>query len=276
LANTVSALQREVLEREEAEASNLRLAAQLAHADRVESMGHLAVSLAHELYQPLGAIANYAEASDVVASRSADAAAAKTLHEYLTQVKSASLRAGDIVRRIRNFVRPGLGQVEEVELNDLAEEVVELCRPEAEHAGVALAVERSGQPLTAAVDPIQIQQVLVNLIQNGLHALGDGPRDERRLTVRLTATSESAQVDVTDTGPGLTPADAERLFEPFHTSREDGLGMGLPICRSIVEHHHGTIWARSAPGGGAQFSFILPRTSTHDGQPRQHTDRVCR
>lgn len=277
LDDTLASLRREIAEREETETRNKALAAQLAHADRVESMGHLAAGLAHELNQPLGAIANYAEASGVVLSRSLDEQGRDRLRDYASQIRQASLRAGGIVRRMRNFVRPGAGQTAPVEMTSLIQEVVDLCRPEAALAQIDLEfAPPQGAQLIVSADAIQIQQVLVNLVQNALHAMAETPAERRALVVRVSGEADSVQVDVTDSGPGLARGDPDALFAPFHTTKPDGLGIGLSICRSIIEHHQGTIWARSLPMGGAQFSFVLPLASRHADRPPHRADRVCR
>jgi C4-dicarboxylate-specific signal transduction histidine kinase len=276
LADALSALRREVHEREQVESRNRRLAVQLAHADRVESMGRLAVGLAHELNQPLGAIANYASACDVVASRPLDPRGRGQLREYVARVKDSALRAGQIVRRMRNFVRPDPGAMADVDMTGLVHEVVELCRAEAVRGDVELQIEDPGEPAVVSADSIQLQQVLVNLMQNAMQAMQRCPPDGRRLTIRMTPRGESVQIDVIDSGPGLTGADPEAIFTPFHTTKEEGLGVGLSICRSIVEHHQGTIWARSPASGGAQFSFTLPLAAQHVAERIEQADCVCR
>jgi two-component system, LuxR family, sensor kinase FixL len=268
LDDALASLRHEIQEREQAESRNRSLAAQLAHADRVESLGRLAAGLAHELNQPLGAIANYAAACDETLAAEGDEGARGRLQGYLRQMQQASLRAGAIVRRIRNFVQPSAGNLANVDVNTLVVEVVDFCRPEIARAEVELALELpTDEVATVTADPIQIQQVLVNLVQNALQAMSSAPPQRRRLAIRVAAANGAAQVDVIDGGPGLADADPEILFAPFHTTKADGLGIGLSICRSIVEQHQGTIWAKSLPLGGAQFSFVLPLAAEHALQP---------
>jgi signal transduction histidine kinase len=153
-------------------------------------------------------------------------------------------------------------------MSALIAEVVDLCRPELARAEVALACELpSDEAVAVTADPIQIQQVLVNLVQNALQAMASAPPQRRRLVLRMAAANDAVQVDVIDGGPGLADADPEILFAPFRTTKTDGLGVGLSICRSIVEQHRGTIWAKSLPLGGAQFSFVLPLATEHALQP---------
>lgn len=268
LDDALASLRHEILEREQAEARNRSLAAQLAHADRVESLGRLAAGLAHELNQPLGAIANYAVACDATLAVEPEEAARGRVQDYLRQMQQASLRAGAIVRRIRNFVQPSVGNLANVDVNALVAEVVDFCRPEIDRAEVELALELpTDEVAIVTADPIQIQQVLVNLVQNALQAMASAPPQRRRLAIRVAAANGAVQVDVIDGGPGLADADPEILFAPFHTTKADGLGIGLSICRSIVEQHQGTIWAKTLPLGGAQFSFVLPLAAEHALQP---------
>jgi two-component system sensor kinase FixL len=265
-----------VAEREQAEFKTQRLAAQLAHAARVSTMGHLTAGLAHELNQPLATIANYAEACDVELARSEDGAPRDRLRNYLDLTREAALRAGQIVRRMKNFVRPNAPAAAKVEIGDLIREVVALCRTEADHAETEVSLELADDHATVSVDAIQIQQVLVNLVQNALQAMRECPIHERRLEIRTSIAIDSVQVDVTDSGPGFAATDSEAVFAPFYTTKRDGLGIGLSICRAIVEEHGGTIWAQGAPGRGARISFTLPLAQNDVAIRRGQPECVCR
>lgn len=264
---TLASLRNEIYERHESESRNRAIAAQLAHADRVESLGRLAAALAHELNQPLGAITNYAEACDATLAAPWDEGVSRRLQDYLRQLRQASLRAGSIIRRVRNFVRPGGGSVAEVNLTALVAEVADLCRPEAARMNVEFTLDLSDDEFVVMADAVQVQQVLVNLVQNALQAMASSPPQRRRLVLSMSTASDGVQVDVIDSGPGLTAVDPASLFAPFHTTKADGLGIGLSICRSIVEEHQGSIWAKSLPGEGAQFSFVLPLACEYAPQP---------
>lgn len=277
LVRMLESLRQETAQRQAIENRNRALAAQLAHADRVESLGHLAVGLAHEINQPLGAITNYAEACRVALSGSADRPANVRLHEYVERIREAALRAAGIVRRIRNFARGAPPQTAEVDLAALLHEVVELCRCEARRAQVELVIDVPRDTETAVrADAIQIQQVLVNLIQNGIQAMQGCPVERRRLVLRAAQIDDFVHVDVIDGGPGLPDGDAEALFAPFRTTKPDGLGIGLSICRSILKQHRGTLWAKSLSGGGAQFSFRLPVLRHDDAIHTEQVDCLCR
>ncbi|MGE0537439.1 MAG: ATP-binding protein [Pirellulales bacterium] len=276
LDELVSALRSEIAERQIVEERNHALAAQLAHANRVESLGHLAAGLAHELNQPFATIVNYSEACQLALDKPVEEPVRLQLQELVERVRQASLRAGGIVRRIRNFVRPGPTTTMPVELVALVHEVIDFCQPEAHRAAAQLVFAPPlADKVVVEADPIQIQQVLVNLIQNAIQATQRLAASERRISVRITVQPKSAQVDVVDNGRGLAEVPVESLFEPFFTTKSDGLGIGLSICRSIVEQHQGTLWAQSLPQG-TQFSFVLPRLDNHAAQRDRQADGVCR
>jgi C4-dicarboxylate-specific signal transduction histidine kinase len=268
LAGALASLRREVDERETAELKNRRLSAQLTHAERVTTLGHLTAGLAHELNQPLAAISNYANACDVLMENVPQTGDLARIHELVIHVKRAALRAGQIVRRMRNFVRPNAANQENVALDSLAQEIVELCRSETTNAGAEIVLDLQAKNDVVIADPIQVQQVLVNLVQNSLQAMLASDSPCRRITIRTTDhshsndctvnTDELLQIDLLDTGPGFSFNDPGDAFAPFHTTKQDGLGIGLSICRSIIENHRGNIWITSRPKSGAQVSFTLP------------------
>ncbi len=274
LSAALESLRHEVREREAAELKNQRLSGQLTHAERVTTMGHLTAGLAHELNQPLAAIANYTEASDVLLGELPRTDELGRLREFIVQAKRSALRAGQIVRRMRNFVRPNTAATD-VGINSLVQEIVELCRAESANAGATISLDLQTSDDVVFADPIQIQQVLVNLVQNAVQALRNGDSPRREITIRTTTIGESAQVDVLDTGPGFASSDPETVFAPFHSTKPDGLGIGLSICRSIIESHGGTIWTQSRPRRGAQVSFTLPLAAQHASRCRLQPDRVC-
>lgn len=267
--------------RKQAEARGRELLDQLAHADRLKSMGELTASLAHEINQPLGAIANFAEGC--LAQLSGDDPDPRELQEPLERIRKAALRGGEIIRRTRSFAQHRPHTVAEVSINDLVREVEELMLPEARRRSVLMNFQLAPKLPRLSADAIQIQQVLTNLMQNAFDALEATPAYRRRLTVRTStvgwaspttnvddteelvgtahptnADFDAIEVCVIDNGPGFSIADPERLFEPFVTTRAEGTGMGLPISRSIVEAHGGRIWADRHAEGGAAFRFTLP------------------
>ncbi|WP_428308271.1 ATP-binding protein [Lacipirellula sp.] len=280
LAEMVASLQHEVAERKLAEANSRRLAAQLSHADRVASMGHLAIGLAHELNQPLGAIANFAAASEVILEQSPPADD-RRLHQYLRQISEASLRAGQIVHRIRRFVartKDDANDYEPVDLAALIREVVDLCQYEIRRHETTLDLRLGEHPVQVAADPIEIQQVLVNLVQNALQSMLAIPAASRCIAIELEVDDDWATVNVFDNGPGFDAADLEAPFAPFHTTKAAGLGVGLSICRTIIAAHGGDIRIRPATSG-AHVAFQLPVTQpnvslANEAEPFEIMDRI--
>jgi C4-dicarboxylate-specific signal transduction histidine kinase len=275
LSAALRSLQREVEERQQAEFKTHRLATQLTHAARVSTMGHLTAGLAHELNQPLATIVNYMEASDVEISRSSHHAESQRLQRNLDRAKYAAMRAGQIVRRMRDFVRPHATAIATTDMGSLIWEVIELCKTEIEHAAADVSVELADKPAPICVDSIQIQQVLVNLIQNALQAMHECPVNRKRIRIATSVAIDTVQVDVSDRGHGFKTTDSDQIFAPFYSTKRDGLGIGLSVCRTIVDEHGGEIWAESAPGGGAKVLFTLPLAENYVGYRRAQPDCVC-
>jgi two-component system sensor kinase FixL len=255
-----SALQHEMNERQDVELRMRSLSAELAHASRVTALGQLATGLAHEINQPLATVANYAGTLELALDRACPEEAEP--RALVAQIKQAALRAGDIVRRMRNFVRRGEVQAMPVDLNVLVTEVIELCRAELRYAEVELTLDLAPQSVLASVDAVQIQQVLVNLINNAIQAMADSP--VRALRVCTQCGPNEVTVEVCDTGPGLPVEVIEQCFQPFHSSKRDGLGLGLAISRNIIEQHQGRIWSENRERGGAIIGFRLPSLHAHD------------
>jgi signal transduction histidine kinase len=230
--------------------------AEMAHLLRVSAMGEMAAQLAHELTQPLGAIANYAAGC----RRRLEATPGQPaeLIGAVDRIGREALRAGEIIRRLRGFVRKAEPRRAPVDVNALVREVAELVDGEARERGVA--IDLSLQPALPDVDAdaVEIEQVLINLARNALEAMQESPGDTPTLTV-ATRLQDAALVEVIvrDTGPGLANG-TEVIFEPFHTTKPNGLGMGLAISRTIVESHGGTLAALPNPIRGATFRFTLP------------------
>jgi PAS domain S-box-containing protein len=252
----VVAVARDVTDRRRAEEQARQHLQQLAHVSRVSSMGEMASAIAHEINQPLTAIANYASAC-LRLLRSGKVQPGEAL-EAMQRVAAEAERAGEIVRKMRSFVRGEEGQMALVEPAFLAAEVMRLAAAEARQSGVELRSEvEPGLPPVLA-DSIQIQQVLLNLVRNAVEAVdgGEGPRREVDLQVRRAADG-GVHFTVRDTGPGLAPGVLDKVFEPFFTTKPDGIGIGLPLSRSIADAHGGRLWASVEPAGAA-FHLVLP------------------
>ena len=252
----VVAVARDVTERRRAEEQARQHLQQLAHVSRLSSMGEMASAIAHEINQPLTAIANYASAC-LRLLRSGKAQPGEAI-DVMQRVAAEAERAGEIVRKMRGFVRGEESQMAMVEPGFLATEVMRLAAAEARQSGVELksAVE-PGLPAVLA-DSIQIQQVLLNLVRNAVEAVdsADSQRREVNLVVGRAADG-GVQFTVRDTGPGLAPEALDKVFEPFYTTKADGIGIGLPLSRSIADAHGGRLWA-SPEAQGAAFHLVLP------------------
>jgi PAS domain S-box-containing protein len=250
----------DVTSRKAIEHRSRELLDQLAHADRLRAMGAMAAALAHEINQPLGAIANYAEGC--LTRLSGPPIDSQDFVLPLEKILRATHRGAEIIRRARGFVRLRPHRITQESINSLVHEVEEMCRPEARRRGISLELQLATEPLTIPVDAIQIQQVLTNLIQNAFAAMDQVEPYRRRISLTTgTASTGVVEVTVADTGPGIPDDGAEAWFEPFMTTREEGTGMGLAIARSIVEAHGGRIWAETNGEGGAVFRFTLPLES---------------
>jgi len=230
--------------------------AELRHVSRLSAMGEMSSALAHELNQPLSAISNYLGAAQRIMKRES-AAFSQKVHDNLDKAAQQTLRAGDIIRRLRQFVKPGEFSATVQSLAELITETRELAFVGARQSGVRMRVELDRQADLVLVDKVQIQQVLLNLIRNAIEAMADSER--RELTIASGATDDGmVEVRVSDTGCGLSEAIAERLFQSFVTTKPHGMGVGLSISRTIVEAQGGRIWAHENPGGGTVFHLTVP------------------
>ena len=239
-----------------------RAQAELMHASQLSAMGTMATTLAHELAQPLTSAGNAIAATRKML-RSLSPEQIREPRRALDVAGDSVQRASEILKRLRAFVARGQVQAEVQDLPSIIAEASVLMFPDARREGVEIQFRLDRHAKWVKADAIQVQQVLINLIRNAIEAMADAA--ERRITIATAAISPRAiEVTVEDTGPGLKPDSVETVFAPFQSTKKAGLGVGLSISRTIVEAHGGKIEARMAPGGGAVFSFTLPRGSGPD------------
>ncbi len=241
-------------ERRHAVEQTVALREQLAHIARVGTLGEMAAGLAHELNQPLTAI--HLEASTALALN--PDGVPDDLREGLSRIGEQSLRAGEIVRRMRTFARRGHARREPIQPGVLVHEVLALLDHDLRHSGVETMVVVPETLPPVLVDRIEIQQVLVNLMRNAVEAMGAPAITTRRLTIAAAVAGDDIRISISDTGGGVDPAVLARLFHPFQTTKSAGLGLGLSICQSLVEANGGRVGAGPHPPGGARFFFDIP------------------
>jgi PAS domain S-box-containing protein len=231
--------------------------AELAHIARVNTLGQLAIAIAHEISQPLSAVVNAGQAGlNWLRRYPPDLEEARDAFE---EVLRQGHRAGKVLDGIRNLVKRGPPTFAPVNLRQLIGDVILLTRPDLDRHGIRVETELEPDIPAVQGDPVQLQQVLLNLILNAVDAMRPGPAGNRDLLLTLTRqANDTVVVGVRDSGTGLDPGSADRLFAPFYTTKAGGLGMGLPISRSIVETHGGSLWAAPNPSGGTVFFFSLP------------------
>jgi two-component system sensor kinase FixL len=245
---------RDLTERQTAERRLQDLQSELMHVSRLTSLGEMASALAHELNQPLSAIANYVKGCERLLR--AEPVDREKVQGALARTAEQALRAGEIIRRLRDFVSKGESERRIESISQLLEEAGALAMTGAKELGVRLRFDLSRQVDLVLADKVQIQQVALNLMRNAVDSMENAPR--RELTVSaVPADDDMVEVRVSDTGRGIDPEVAPRLFQPFVTTKAKGMGVGLSICRTIVEAHGGRIWADANPGGGATFHFTL-------------------
>ena len=250
-------LQQEMIERQRAEERARQRQAELAHVARVSTLGEMAAGLAHELNQPLGAIASYAEGG--IRLIEAGRESPEVMHTAMTEVWSQAQRAGKIIHRLRAFVAEGELQRKPADLRVLAEEVVDLVAMDIRQEQIALRVDVAEDLPKVLVEPVQIQQVLLNLLRNAIEALQRNESDRRELTVTASAGVDGfCRVTVADTGPGCPPEERARICDAFYTTKDQGIGMGLSISRSIAEAHGGRLWIEPNRLRGLVVHFTVP------------------
>jgi two-component system sensor kinase FixL len=252
---------RDLTERQTAEARLQELQSELVHISRLTAMGEMASTLAHELNQPLSAITNFLRGCKRLLAQQTDETSVM-VREAVDRSAEQALRAGEIIRRLRDFVARGEGERRIESLAKIAEEASALALVGAKDQGVRTHFEFDRSKDLVLADKVQVQQVLLNLIRNAIEAMQDSTT--RNLTISAVAQDGMVTLSVADTGSGIGPDMAKQLFQPFVTTKREGMGVGLSICRTIVEAHGGRIWAEPNPNGGTIFRFTLRSVSQEE------------
>jgi len=247
----------DITDRKQAEQDLAQQRNEVAHLARVTTLGEISGSLAHELGQPLGAILTNTDSIEMhLRSPAPNLDEVRTI---LADIRRDDLRASEILQGMREFLRRKKLDLQPLEVGRLAEEVVKLVSSDAaaRKTTVGLEIPQGLPPVRG--DRIHLQQVLLNLLVNGMDAMSTCPVADRRITIRAAQTdSHTVEIAVSDSGVGIPPGELDRLFTPFHTTKQSGLGLGLPICRSIVEAHGGSISLQNNPQRGTTARFTLP------------------
>src|ERR1700704_4733499 len=253
-----SKLARDITERKRAEAALRQAQADLAYISRVTTMGELTASLAHEIRQPISAAVTNARTCLRWLGR--DAPDVAEASEAASRIVKDATRAADIISRISLLFKKGALQRELVDVNDVIREMIVLLRGEATRHSISIRIELAENLPKVMADPVQLQQVFMNLMLNAVEAMKEGS-GRSELTIKSEAEDGQVLISIIDTGVGLSPEQVEQIFKAFFTTKDTGTGMGLPISRSIIESHGGRLWATGVPGSGATFQFTLPATA---------------
>jgi C4-dicarboxylate-specific signal transduction histidine kinase len=249
---------RDITQRRLAEETLDKVRSEFAHVTRVISLGALTASIAHEVNQPLAGIIT--NASTCLRMLSAEPPNVEGARETARRTIRDGNRAADVITRLRALFAKKAAATETVDLNEAVREVLALVSTDLLRSRVSLRAELSSESALVIGDRVQLQQVILNLLRNALDAMADVNDRPRHLLVKTDGREDDhARLIVTDSGRGFEPRDAERLFDPFHTTKDDGMGIGLSVSRSIIESHGGRLWAEPNEGPGATFSFSIPR-----------------
>jgi len=251
---------RDLSEARAAEARVRQLEGRLANSDRLVALGELTAGIAHEINQPLTAISAYADAARAMMERD-QKPSVDEMHFICQRIAEQSLRAAEVVRRMRNLARSGSLVKGRHDVNEIVRNVLLLFEHEVKNTNFTLEYEAAPDLPRPYVDDVQIQQVLVNLVRNSLDALTEAGRSEGRIDISARKEDSCLKISVSDNGPGISEENRERLFDAFFTTRPQGIGLGLSICRRIATAHGGGLRHEPRAGGGSRFTLGLPLES---------------
>jgi len=249
----------DVTERKRAEELARQQQEKLQLTSRLVTMGEMASTLAHELNQPLAAIASYN--TGCLNKLESGSYTREELTNALAKLGVQAQRAGRIIRRVHDFVRKSEPKRTLCDLAEIIDDSFGFIEPEARKRNIRIVREIQGMRPELMVDQVMLEQVLLNLMRNAIEAMsamGGLPPERRRLTIKLAQLEDQMEIRVIDRGPGMPREVQEKLFTPFFSTKPDGMGMGLNICRSIIEFHHGRLWVEDTPEGGTTFVITIP------------------
>jgi signal transduction histidine kinase len=252
----ISILLHERKKRGHAEREARSRVSELAHANRQAAAGELSSSIAHELNQPLGAILTNAETAELILQ--SPLPDLQELKEILADIRRDDLRANEVIRRLRSFLKRTPFELKDVDLNDVMREVFGFLAVQASARNVALYLQPAPGELNVKGDPVQLQQVILNLMVNSMEAMAAMPYGRAVIGRTELHGAASAVISISDCGPGIRPERLAEVFDPFFTTKQQGMGIGLSIARTIVQAHRGKIWAENQPEGGAVFRLSMP------------------
>jgi signal transduction histidine kinase len=242
--------------RQNAESESHKRMTELAHVNRQATTGELSSSIAHELNQPLGSILTNAETAELILkSENPDLG---EIREILADIKRDDQRAGEVIRRLRNFLKRTPFEAREIDLNEIIGEAFKFLSVQASARNVALYLQTAPGALRIKGDPIQLQQVILNLVVNAMDAMATIPYGRTVIGRTELNGGSSVVISISDSGPGIPADKLAQVFDPFFTTKDQGMGIGLSIARTIILAHKGQIWAENQSGGGAAFHFTLP------------------
>ena len=239
-----------------AERTRFRHQEQLAHVTRIATMGEMATGIAHELNQPLAAIAAFIDGS--LRRLSSGEPASEGVLVALEKASKQTIRAGDVIQRLRDFVGGTDARMDDIDINEAIQPAIQLMKMEIDLNQISVSLDVVRTALRVSGDVILIQQVILNLIRNSVDALKSKTNKDGEIIITTAYENHFVTIKISDNGPGIDPQIQENMFEAYISTKKTGLGLGLPICKSIIEKHGGQIWYEAGPNEGAQFCIRLP------------------